>query len=1432
MYFAAASTGSDHDGFIYLLEFPRAALLDDQTRAPEDQCSAQPNVGGPINTRSGNLWHRTTDLVLHAPVQPLEWSRIYHSQSISDTDTVPMLGRGWHSLLESRLEVDEAKGEVVVLSAQGNRLRFQKAPDGTYDAPPGVSSVLKRSGKEHLHILCDGTIHLFDRHGRLRKIQSPQGGAVKLEYDPPYLADNSPEGASRLVKVFDALHPDQWFFTIQYGEEDHAPAITVTDSLSRQVIYGYDAQQNLTSVTDPMGRTTQYTYTDHLLTDITSPTGEVVEHNDYEPLPNGTSRVNSQTLQDGRTLQLSYVSEVPPGQTTEPLSKTVITTSDRQGNRQSIETILYDAHGAMYGRIIEDATTSARTVEAIQHGGMFVPQVITDTRGMVTHITSNPLGLPLTVTNALNQNTSFDYTSDGRFPTHIAAADGTSTSFTYANGTLKRIERHAAPPDGDGNLLPRTTLFTYTHCGHDLYLPLILRQGTGPFSPFATSAAPFPRTDGRPRTTPLCLLYETQTPDGVVTRFDHNDLGQVVTMTVGVGTTTAQTTTYAYDQAGRVVTTTLGLGTASERQDVVRYHDDDTPSRTILNYQDGERDPTDAPDADVITDYGYDSAGRLIWIRDAAGSYHARGYNEQGLVAWTVRNLVSETGGNGQLPFKTDEINGQIILHQDDPLDLFDPASPDQNVATHYDYDGLGRVTRITETGLLTGTFNLTGTSERKQPYFATSLTRTTRIDYDYRNRPVAVTLNVCEGCVEQPDANVQVLTRYDQAGNLIAQRDGLHRWTVIGYDALSRPITITQNYENGDPLTIDPEHEAWATLDDTDRITVLTYGANGQVAQLIENDGDGEFDPQDPDHDRVTRITYDGLGRPHETTRNPVPETQAPDVNLRSQVHYDPDTGRMTRWSSEKADAATSSAERWTQVVYDPLGRQTGLILNSDTSHGTDNAFDPEAPDRNVGTHWEYDALNRLTSETDTLGIVTRFTYDALGRVQTHTRNDTGVGTFSDEAPDANVTTTYAYDRLGRTTVVTEVLAEGQEATTRFTYDGLGRTTAMTDPMGRVTRYGYDGLGTLRWVQHPSGPWTVYQVDGLGRVTATILNYQDGLVTAEDADDQDVVARTDYDAAGRVVAIVEADGSALSQTRTTTYAYDLLDRLVQVVENAWDEQEGACPQAPCNVTTTYTYDRADHLIAVTDGKGQVWRFAYDAADRPRMARDPLGRETGWSYDALGHSITMTDSRQVEVRYAYDGLDRLTEVSSPQLEESISQTYDGLGRRTTLTDATGTTRFAYDHLSRLREVDAPNGPVRYASNAQGQRTQIGVLQGTTWITATSTYSSDGRLHQVHLAGDPYPLVRYAYDPAGRVLTETRSFASSVYREPTTLETSYAYDGADRLTRRATTLNEAPFGQFEYQVNRLGLRTLVTETLPIRQLPTPTPPSRHTPLLPP
>ena len=124
---------------------------------------------------------------------------------------------------------------------------------------------------------------------------------------------------------------------------------------------------------------------------------------------------------------------------------------------------------------------------------------------------------------------------------------------------------------------------------------------------------------------------------------------------------------------------------------------------------------------------------------------------------------------------------------------------------------------------------------------------------------------------------------------------------------------------------------------------------------------------------------------------------------------------------------------------------------------------------------------------------------------------------------------------------------------------------------------------------------------------------------------------------------------------------------------------------------------------------------------------DPSGHAQHFSYDVHGRLISWTADDGTQVSYAYDNL----------------------GRRTSMTDATGTTRYAYDAVGNLLTVTEPDGAVFTAQYDQaGQRTSLTYPGG---LQVTYRYDPKGKLAGLHdsRAGD----AAYAVDADGRLVTE-------------------------------------------------------------------------------
>jgi RHS repeat-associated protein len=1315
-----SSLAGGSDAYISIFD-PVPTIPNDQIRTPE-RCpcaSAQPSVGGPVNTRTGNLWTSVTDLSISSEGPPLSWRRVYASQAI--TDTTSAISPGWQHSFAARLITPAMSGgesgRVIILSPGNNRLRFSGTGTGPFRAAPGVYDSLIADSTVYTQTLQDQTQYVYQASdGRLLRVRDKLGRLLTLSYS-----------AGQLIRVEDSRDTTR-FFAITYANG----RINQVSDGSRSVIYAYDVNGNLNETRDVLNRATTYGYHNQLLVRITNSLGQDLEQSEYD-VYTASGKVISQTLQDGRRFRFTYLPNT-----------TIITTTGLDG-RQDVHQFDYALNNTLVG-----VRTNGQPQASISFDSSLNPGIAIDGNNNTTRTIYSVNGLPLLQTDALTQTTQFTYDSYQR-PLSISDTLGNTTRYRY---------------DSFGNVISATV-----GLGSNALTTLLRYQYRQPNGTWTTSESN--ALDSRP--------FEEQRPDGIVTRsfYDNASFPRAITRTVfGYGTTLAQTTQYGYDLLGRVTDVTVAADSSLARRTHTQYNADNTIAHRIENYVDGIFD-AQRPDEDIITSYGYDGLGRQSWVRNALGHYDVTHYNTRGQIDWAVRNFVVAGWSGGVLPSSPP---------------TFNPTTPDRNIATLYQYDGLGRTALVTETGILGGTFN------PQSRTYSQATTRTTRTEYDELSRPITTTLNYRSGIAPSADTNVVLATRYDGVGNIVWQSDARNVWTKTEYDALNRPVRTITNYEDGNPLT-GPR--------DADLITETKYRADGQVERQIANRVTGIFTTTQPITDRVTLFAYDTIGRPTTTIENWAPGLNAPELNRTSTNNYDTVTGRVV--------GQKDPLGRWVSQQYDALGRVTGTIQNCRNASGQAvptgcAAFSAAIPDRNVLSEARYDALGRVFETVDPLSFVTRTTFDGLGRT-TATIKHYVDGIFDPNAPDTDVTVSRTFDALGRVLLSTDPT----NATTRFAYDALGRTTTITDTASRVTHSGYDGTGAQRWTATPDGRLTVSEFDGLGRVTATIVNFQNGVADTGDAVDEDLITRTVYDVAGRRIRTIDPMG------RITQFAYDNVDRLIAVTENVRDDCASLPAESihrPCNVITRYEYDRAGNRTAIVDANTHRREFVYDAANQLVTQTDALNQNTRWEYDASGRVLFERDPRgaNYDLSYTYDELDRQLQLSSAQLSAAVTAQYDALGRRTSLSDATGITSFGYDALGRITSVSAPHtGTIGYGYNARGDRTRLTYPDSS---VINYDYHPDGQLW--HVLQGTTPLATYGYDGAGRL--------SHVLRANGAL-TNYGYDDADYVRDIHTTVQGETVSRFQYTLDELGLRRAATETLGRNApaaTPTPTTPPASSP----
>lgn len=260
---------------------------------------------------------------------------------------------------------------------------------------------------------------------------------------------------------------------------------------------------------------------------------------------------------------------------------------------------------------------------------------------------------------------------------------------------------------------------------------------------------------------------------------------------------------------------------------------------------------------------------------------------------------------------------------------------------------------------------------------------------------------------------------------------------------------------------------------------------------------------------------------------------------------------------------------------------------------------------DNSTALAFAYTETGRLQSATDAQGTTT-YGYDALGRVA---RIDFPDGRY----------VAYAYDLAGNLTQL-----QTPTRTVSYGYDALNRPVRVTDESGTTT-YGYDAVGNLTETAYPNGTRTRYAYDLPGRVASIVhTDVSDLTFAAYDYT---------YDASGNRTRVVEKSG------RTVDYAYDESNRLIAemvtndpdgfdtVTEYEYDAMGNRTARITASATTAYFYDADDRLISDSNGV-----YAYD--DAGNLLGD--GNIT-YGYDAQNRLVSAT-APQHQVAYAYDYL--------------------------------------------------------------------------------------------------------------------------------------------------------------------------------------------------
>jgi RHS repeat-associated protein len=245
-----------------------------------------------------------------------------------------------------------------------------------------------------------------------------------------------------------------------------------------------------------------------------------------------------------------------------------------------------------------------------------------------------------------------------------------------------------------------------------------------------------------------------------------------------------------------------------------------------------------------------------------------------------------------------------------------------------------------------------------------------------------------------------------------------------------------------------------------------------------------------------------------------------------------------------------------------------------------------------------------------------------------------------------------------------------------------------------------------------------------------------------------------------------------------------------------------------------YGYDSIGRVLTQTNGLGQSTLYHYDDTNRINTVTDPLGRTSKDAYDLAGNTTIITDAKGLTTTYGYNNAYELTGVTyhDSGVTPNVSYLYDNLGRRTVMTDGTGTSRYSYDSLNRL--ISYQNGSsttMGYGYDLASRLTSI-IYPGsntltrgyddanrltsvTDWLTHVTRfgYNHDGALVSQNYPNSTQMLV--GRDPAQEVISITHTYTPT---SNTFLSFTYSHDPVGVISNTV----DSPTGTHNYTYDPL------------------------------
>ncbi|MBP9854381.1 MAG: DUF1080 domain-containing protein [Candidatus Omnitrophica bacterium] len=904
----------------------------------------------------------------------------FYSFSHDDNDFI--FGWGWSHSYSMRIK--EYSDHVTLIHDNNSRQVFTSTGNGAYTSVPFTTyTALTKDAAGFTLRFKHGDIRRFDLSGKLLYTEDRSGNRTTLGY-------TLIGGKQRLTSI---ASDGTRALTLQYGPNNQVSS--VTDPLGHQTKYIYNAQNHLIRVEDREEHSRQYTYNpiNHNMTESKDREDNTYvytyAYNDRmlsqrDPLGNYThfdyNWDTTHVVNDkGEMYKYNFDSKLFLQAVEDPYAKVEYTLNDDNGNitrytdKNSRETNFVYVNGNVTDILDAQLHHTRFTYDPVYN----MPLTSTDTRGFTTTYEYESGNLTKTIApSPLNYETNMTYNSLGEMTSMTDPRDNTTTCEYNSDGDLTQITQ----PEN------RVTNFDYDANGRLVKMTDALEQETT-----------FTYDEEDRRTSVTDPLERT-------TNFTYSPNGNLLSVTDHE----QNTTTYSYDVFGNLLNTIDGQGGVSSTS-----FDNDNYMHLAVSNPVTVTNPNWHPPTVMV----YDALNRLKTETDAQSKQYTFTYDNQGNLTRRVDAKTQQTDYVYNQLNKLIDINyaiGNDVHYERDEAGNIKWIDDIQG-RTFMFYDELNRLVKVRYPGLADMDYTYDGAGNLTRVIYPSG--RNVEYVYNENNEMVSVIEN-----------NITLANyAYDKLGRRI-KKEVMAANTLrssYSYDSAGQLIKM------GNKLSRSSLQADLGTL-------YYVYDGAGNRTMA----GGGPNGPISYSYDDIYQLISSSGAQTHNYT-------------------YDPTGNRIY---SDGVSYITNNLNQYTQVgginyTYDSNGN---MKTRGVTNYGYDfenrlSSVSGGIPlGGRVNATYLYDGLGRRIRKTVN-SAVTKFVYDGDRVIEE--RNSSG-GLIAE----------YVYG-AGLDEVLVMTRATGERY--YYIYDGLGSVIQLTNAQGQVVEsYSYDPYGKPLNVSYLGNPY------------------------------------------------------------------------------------------------------------------------------------------------------------------------------------------------------------------------------------------------------------------------------------------------------------------------------------------------------------------------